>query len=232
MENLSLEVRMLTIGMSILLVIGGYLLGSIPSAYLAGRWLKGVDLRQRGSGTVSGTGVYYHVARWAVIPVGIFDILKGALPIWLGLRLRFGPPIALAAGLAAVIGHDWPLFLNFKGGRGISPYMGVLLAAFPWGFPWLLAFLGLGKLLKYSAVVALVGIAVLPLLTWLSGQPSVVTWACLGMLLITIAKRLEANQLPLPPPGPERRRVLLRRLLLDRDVGPREEWVHRKVLDS
>ncbi|MFQ5876053.1 MAG: glycerol-3-phosphate acyltransferase [Dehalococcoidia bacterium] len=61
-----------------LLVMGAYLLGSIPSAYIAGRLLKGIDLRQYGSGTLSGTGVYYHVAKWAIVVVGLFDIAKAA----------------------------------------------------------------------------------------------------------------------------------------------------------
>ncbi|MEA3345299.1 MAG: glycerol-3-phosphate acyltransferase [Chloroflexota bacterium] len=208
-------------------MIFGYILGSIPSAYLAGRWIKGVDLRHRGSGTVSGTGVYYHAAPWAIVPVGIFDIAKAALPTWLGLRLGLGLPIALAAGLAAVIGHDWPLYLGFKGGRGISPFMGVMLVTFPWGFPWLLIFLGIGKLLRYTAIAALVGIGALPLLTWGLEKPPAVTWTCVAMLLLTVIKRLEANRLPLPPPGSERRQVLLRRLLLDRDTEAREAWVHR-----
>ncbi|MCJ7667831.1 MAG: glycerol-3-phosphate acyltransferase, partial [Anaerolineae bacterium] len=90
-----------------LLVLFGYLVGSISSAYLAGRWLKGVDLRRYGSGTVSGTGVYLHVSRWATVVVGIFDIAKGVLPTWLGLRLGLGLWGALAAGLAAVVGHNW-----------------------------------------------------------------------------------------------------------------------------
>jgi len=221
---------MLTVVMSILLVIVGYLLGSIPSAYVAGKWLKGVDLRWRGSGTVSGTGVYYHAARWAVVPVGLFDIAKASLSTWVGLRLGLGLPIALAAGLAAVIGHDWPLYLRFKGGRGISPFIGVSLVVFPWGFPWLLAFLAIGRVLNYTAVVALLGIGSLPLLTWWLGKPPAVTWACVGMVLLTVIKRLEANRLPLPPPGPERRRVLLRRLLLDRDTRARDAWVHRGFL--
>ena len=210
-----------------LLVVGAYLLGSIPSAYIVGRLLKGIDLRQYGSGTVSGTGVYYHVSKWAIVVVGLFDIAKAALPTWFGLRL--GLPVALVAGLAAVVGHDWPIYLGFKGGRGLSPFMGMLLVAFPWGALLLLVALGVGRLLRYTALAALIALAILPALGWVTGQPSAVAWACLGMLLITVIKRLEANRLPLPP-GAERRRVLVRRLLLDRDVAARESWTDRSLI--
>lgn len=212
---------------TLLLIIAGYLLGSIPTAYLAGRGIKGIDLREYGSGTVSGTGVIYHVGTWAGVLVGLLDIGKGALSAWLGARSGLGLSAALLAGLAAVVGHNWPLYLRFKGGRGISPFMGTLLITFPWGVLWLLLFLAIGRLFHYTALVALCGIATLPLLTWIAGQPPAVTWAGVGMLLITIAKRLEANRLPLPP-GPERRRVLVRRLFLDRDVDAGDEWVMRQ----
>ena len=213
---------------SVLLILGGYLLGSIPTAYLAGKWLKNLDLRHYGSGTVSGSMIFEHVARWAVVPVGLFDMAKAAVPAWLAVQLGLGLPVAATAGLAAVAGHNWPLFLHFTGGRGLGSFLGVLLVVFPWGFPWMLAFLAGGWLLGDSAPWALASLVTLPLFAHFAGGPDVVAPAAGGMLLLTLAKRLEANRRPLPPAGPERRAVVLRRLFLDRDIASHAEWIRRR----
>jgi len=213
---------------SMLLIVGGYLLGSIPTAYLVGRWIKDLDLRQYGSGTVSGSMVWEHVARWAVIPVGLFDILKAALPAWLGLRLDLGMSVVVAAGLAAVAGHNWPVFLRFTGGRGLGGFLGVLLVVFPWGCPWMLAALAIGWLLGDSAPWALVALVTLPLWSYVLGGPGIVIPLVGGMLVLTLGKRLEANRRPLPPPGLERRRVIALRLFFDRDIVSHSDWIQRK----
>jgi glycerol-3-phosphate acyltransferase PlsY len=213
---------------AVFLIVAGYLLGSIPTSYLAGRWLKGRDLRRYGSGTVSGSGVYEHVARWAVIPVGLFDIGKAALPTWLGLSLELGEGVAAAAGLAAVAGHNWPIFLRFSGGRGLGTFMGMLLVLFPWGFVWMLVLMAVGWRLGDSAPFALAGIATLPLSSHVIGGPDVIAPLSGAMLLLTLGKRFEANRRPLPPPGPERRRVCLRRLFLDRDMADHQAWLRRQ----
>lgn len=213
---------------SALLIVTGYLLGSIPAAYLVSRWTRGMDLRQYGSGTVSGSMVWEHVARWALVPVGLFDVGKAALPAWLGLRLGLGLPVATAAGLAAVAGHNWPLYLRFTGGRGLGGFMGVLLVIFPWGFPWMLVFLAVGWRLGDSAPWALASLLALPLFAHLVGGADVVAPATGAMLLLTLGKRLEANRRPLPPPGLERRRVILRRLFLDRDIASHTAWIGRQ----
>ena len=213
---------------SILLIACGYLLGSIPTAYLVGKWLGNLDLRHYGSGTVSGSMVFEHVARWAVVPVGLFDLGKAALPAWLGLQFGLGMPVAAAAGLAAVAGHNWPVFLRFTGGRGLGTFMGLLLVIFPWGFLWMLAFLAVGWLLGDSAPWALASLVTLPLFAWFVGGPDVVLPATGAMLLLTLAKRLEANRRPLPAADSERRKVILRRLFLDRDIASHKDWIHRR----
>jgi len=211
-------------------MIFGYLFGSIPSGYLAGKWLKGIDLRQFGSGTVSGSMVWEHVAKWAVIPVGLFDIFKGAFPTWLGLRLGMGEPVAMLAGFAAIVGHNWPIYLNFQGGRGFSPFLGELLVFFPWGVLIVLAGLGLGNLFHSPAFPLLV-VILLPIFTnWMDG-PSIVLWCSILMVLITLIKRVEANQRPLPIDKTERRKVILRRIFLDRDIQNHQVWIRREPRD-
>ncbi len=206
------------------LLLISYLLGSIPSGYLAGKWIKGIDLRDYGSGTVSGSMVWEHVAKWAVVPVGLFDIFKGALATWLGLRFGLGEIVATSLGFAAIVGHNWPVYLNFHGGRGFSPFIGALLVIFPWGVPILLAGLVIGNLLR-SPLVPLLVVMTLPIFA--SGSTNVL-WLAAGMTLITVIKRVEANRRPLPENPIERRKVILRRILLDRDIQDQKLWISRE----
>jgi glycerol-3-phosphate acyltransferase PlsY len=217
---------------SIALILFGYLLGSIPSAYLAGKWLKGLDLREYGSGTVSGSMVYEHVARWAVVPVGLFDIFKATIPAWLGIQFGLGEAVAAMAGLAAAIGHNWPIYLGFTGGRGISAFLGTWLVIFPWAFPWMLAFLALGWILGDSAPFALVGMVTLPIFSHVIDGPSLVLPISIAVVIITLVKRIEANHRPLPKTAPERRRMLLLRALFDRDVLDHKAWIRREPLNE
>jgi glycerol-3-phosphate acyltransferase PlsY len=162
----------------ILLIVFAYLLGSIPSGYLAGKWIKGIDLREYGSGTVSGSMVWEHVAKWAVFPVGIFDIFKGALPTWLSLKLGLSEQAAMVVGLAAVVGHNWPIYLNFQGGRGLSPFLGELFVLFPLGMLILLIGLGIGNRLK-SPAIPLFTIILLPVFAALFDGPKSMLWLAL-----------------------------------------------------
>jgi len=215
----------------ILMVVFAYLLGSIPSGYLAGKWIKGIDLREYGSGTVSGSMVWEHVAKWAVFPVGIFDIFKGALPTWLSLKLGLSEQAAMVVGLTAVVGHNWPIYLNFQGGRGLSPFLGELFVLFPLGMLILLIGLGIGNRLK-SPAIPLFTIILLPVFAALFDGPESMLWLALGMTAITILKRLEANGRPLPEDPQERHEVILRRIFLDRDIQDHEEWIRREPESS
>lgn len=211
-----------------LLILGGYLLGSISSTYLIGRWLGKKDLRHYGSGTLGGSMVYEHVGRWAVVPVTLFDIAKAALPAWVGLRLGLGEAVAAAAGLAAATGHNWSVFLRFTGGRGMATFVGVWLALFPLGVLWMGGPLVIGWRLGDSAPWLLAGLLTMPLLAHFSGGPDVVGPIAGAMVLLTLVKRLEGNRRPWPSTGPERRKVLIRRALLDRDMASHEEWIRRE----
>jgi glycerol-3-phosphate acyltransferase PlsY len=212
--------------MSLLLILCGYLMGSIPFAYLAGRLIRGIDVREYGTRSVGASNVYEQVGRWLLVVVGLLDVGKAALPTWLALQLGLSLSTAVATGLAALIGHNWPLYLGFRGGRGLSACLGVLVVVFPWGALWELATLGMGRLLRHSTV-NLVGLTALPLLAWALGEPLEVIASGAAMFLIVALKRLEANREPLPP-GKARWQVLKRRLLLDRDIEDWDAWIARR----
>jgi glycerol-3-phosphate acyltransferase PlsY len=212
---------------AILLLVGAYLLGSIPSAYLAGRWIKGIDVREYGSGNVGGSNVWHSVARWAIVPVAIFDIGKAVLMTWLTMyTLEWGVGLAFMAGLCVAIGHAWSIFLGFSGGRGLSCVVGTLVVVFPIGCLVLVIGVFLGYLLKNTAGTT-IGMLLLPVVSLTMGELAAVTLGCLGIILFTALKRLEGNRRPLPQ-GKDRWPVIWRRRLLDRDIADHKEWLKRR----
>ncbi|MFC1929191.1 glycerol-3-phosphate acyltransferase, partial [Chloroflexota bacterium] len=116
----------------VLLILGAYLLGSVPTAYLIARWRRGIDIRQYGSGNVGAANVLATVSKRWSIPVTIFDIGKGALTVWVA-KLLFPdiPAYQITAGIITIIGHSWPIFLRFKGGRGVFTTLGVITMLSP-----------------------------------------------------------------------------------------------------
>ncbi|MBZ4687421.1 MAG: acyl phosphate:glycerol-3-phosphate acyltransferase [Clostridia bacterium] len=115
---------------SLLVILVGYFLGSIPSALIVGKVLAGIDIREHGSGNLGATNTFRILGPKAGTIVITADILKGAIPTYLGLSLG-GVPLALLAGVAAIFGHSFPLFAGFRGGKGIATGAGVYLIIMP-----------------------------------------------------------------------------------------------------
>jgi len=113
--------------MPLQIIILGYLLGSIPIAYLAGHLIKGKDIRQMGDGNMGAQNAFHQLGARAGLAVGCLDAAKGALAILIAYAANIPQPIILLVGTATVIGHNWPIFLGFRGGRGESTTIGVLL---------------------------------------------------------------------------------------------------------
>jgi len=119
----------------ILLVIAvAYLLGSIPSAYTVGRLLKGLDMREVGDGRIGMANTFRRVGLFGAIIVGVMDVGKGVAAVLLVQKLGLSLPIVLLAGLAVVAGHNWSIFLRFRGGKGALTTYGVLVSLMYWEF--------------------------------------------------------------------------------------------------
>ena len=110
------------------IVLLGYFLGSIPSAYIAGRLLKGKDIRQMGDGNMGAGNAFRQLGAKVGVAVFFVDAGKGALAILIAQTANIPQVAVLFTGVAAVIGHNWPVFIGFRGGRGESTTIAVLLA--------------------------------------------------------------------------------------------------------
>jgi glycerol-3-phosphate acyltransferase PlsY len=185
--------------------------GAVPFSGLAARLLAGVDLRTRGSGTVSGTGLYQVSGFGPLALAGSLDVAKGAIGPLLAGRNR--PVVAALAAAAAISGHNWSPLLGGAGGRGISPALGATRVVAPHGAAHLALGLGGGRLVHQTGLGCLVAlVAMVPVLMHRRGWRGGLTALCVAGPIM--AKRLAGNE---APSSTNRGRVLVSRLLFDRD---------------
>jgi len=153
---------------SILSVVIGYFLGSIATAYIVSRVRKGVDIRDIGSRNMGGANVMREIGTHEGVFVGLFDIAKGAGAVLIAQGLNVPELWQFGAGFAALVGHNFPVFAGFRGGRGSATVMGIFLVLAPWAMLVTLAVIAVPFFTtrKFSGAI-LIGFALLPLLIWL-----------------------------------------------------------------
>jgi glycerol-3-phosphate acyltransferase PlsY len=153
-----------------ILVVAAYLGGSLPFGYWAGR-LRGIDIREAGSGNTGATNVWRVLGRGAGIPVLVLDIGKGLVPALVGLHIA-GAGTAIVAGAAAVAGHTFPVLLGFGGGKGVATSAGVVLAVTPLhGLVLVVVFAAVLWLTRYVSLASMAAAVLYPVTCLLTGEP-------------------------------------------------------------
>jgi len=194
------------------LLVGAYVLGSIPFAQVIGR-VRGVDLRFVGSGNV-GAGNLTRSVGWPWgLAAGVCDGLKGLFPVLLVQNAGFGKGAAGMVGLMAVIGHNWSLFMRGRSGRGLATAAGVLMALDPvllvWTTGWSVAGWKIG-----GGVAGFLGWGLVPIVAATMGRPPTESIVLLVLSGVLMARRMQGN--PDSEPGV---RPAMRRAIFDTDLG-------------
>lgn len=170
-----------------------YVIGSVPTAYIFGKVFKGIDIREYGSGNVGATNVFRVIGQVPGIIVLIIDIIKGLIcATYLASGFLYLAPVTrpelyrILVGLSAIAGHNWTLFLKFKGGKGVAASAGVVIGLIPkifWlGFlVWLITFFITG----FVSLASIIAVISVPIFTLAFGEPAeIVVFMCLLCLII------------------------------------------------
>ena len=206
------------LAVSLLLLLAAYLLGSLSGSLLLGK-LRDVDIRTQGSGNAGGTNALRTQGWKFALGVVLIDVGKGALAAWLGLRLgpAEGPLPAAVLGyvsaFAATLGHVWPLWHGFRGGKGVGTLLGGLLLLWPLAVPWVLAAWLLVLVTSgYVGLASVVAVACLLPLAWLTDTDSACrVFACMAALLVLLTHRGNLQRLRAGSESRFERARLLRR---------------------
>ncbi len=176
----------------IIAVVIGYLLGSIPSAYIATRIATGKDIRQMGGGNVGGLNTYREVGAKPALVVGIVDLGKGAAAVAIAYWLLDVPQLfVMLAGFASVVGHNWMIFLKFTGGKGMGTTFGALAVLLPvygywYGLLIFLAVIIVPFIITRNVALSMgTGLVALPFIAWLGMQsgPFVIWSIAIGIII-------------------------------------------------
>jgi len=178
-------------------IVAAYLIGSIPFALICARRWGGADLRRVGSGNLGATNVMRASGVTVGVVVAALDMAKGAASVWLAERLGSGPVLPAAAGLAAIVGHIYPVWLRFRGGKGVATACGVFSVLTPLALPPALAIFAIAVwLTKYISLGSLLASVALPPLVYALGSsaPAVVA-ACAAASIIVFRHRSNVGRL-------------------------------------
>jgi glycerol-3-phosphate acyltransferase PlsY len=152
---------------NIAVIIIGYLLGSIPSAFIVSRLSAGVDIRKMGLGNMGAANVFREVGRWKGIIVWAADVAKGAGAVLIAVALNVSQPWVLGAGFAAMVGHNFPVYIGFRGGIGAATFMGIFLVLAPETMIIIFVLMAIPFLIAHRIIVAImVAAPVFPVVLW------------------------------------------------------------------
>lgn len=163
-----------------------YLLGSIPTGFLLGSF-SGVDVRRAGSGNVGATNVARVVGRRQGLMTLLGDVAKGLIPVYLSVYLELNPPMVALVGLAAFLGHLYPLFLKFQGGKGVATALGVYLGLAPMATVVLIfVFSVVAMVSRVVSLASLIAAGFAPIAFWFFSYPPFLIWLSLliGLLIV------------------------------------------------
>ncbi len=154
-------------------LLASYLLGAVPTSYLAGRLFRGIDLREHGSRNLGATNLYRVLGWRYAVPVGLLDAAKGLVPVLVfAPRVSSSELFALICGLVAVVGHVFSVFVGFKGGKGVATAAGVMLGLTPAALGVaVLVWASLVYLTGYVSVGSIVAAAIFPVAVYLLERP-------------------------------------------------------------
>ncbi len=178
-------------------LILAYLLGSVPFGYIAVRVFKKIDIRRHGSGNIGATNVMRLLGPGLALLVLFLDLAKGAAAVLLARALTTEEVVPLASALAVLIGHCWPVFLGFRGGKGSATAIGVLISLAGWSASAILAVAALTiTLTRYVSLGSIFGALSAPLFFWLFGfSPVYIYFSAAMALLITFRHRANIKRL-------------------------------------